>query len=276
MQTHPEAAGKLSVTGHSLGGALAQVSSQMYGLKGVTFDPGGAHNLVQSQEFRNWATSHGLPPQGRGVPESFSNYIVNKSGVSHLSGQHVGKQQIPVSGTAERSWISLMAGSAPSFFHIGGLAGTATYGASQGYDQTQRHSMDRIEKVFESAARTGSLNQIGMQFDGNAKIQLANLSKQIDRVQPGLTDTQNANLTFYVAHKSLNEGISLDSIDQLKSITTPSGKNILGISNADHSIIATADINKGIQIPAEQSLQAMMQPLEQTQAPAQQQRNMTV
>ncbi len=132
MDAHPEAAGKISVTGHSLGGALAQVSSQMYGLPGVTFDPGGAKNLVESQQFKNWAVEHGLPAHGLGVPKAFNNYIVNKSLVSHASGDQVSQNaHIPVSGIAGRSWFSQVAGEVP-FVRQGGLAGATVYGASKG------------------------------------------------------------------------------------------------------------------------------------------------
>ncbi len=78
------------VTGHSLGGALAQVVSQLFGFSGATFDPGGAQNLISSDEFRQIATEKVDNPDGVGVPTDFINYIVNGSAISGDSGDHVG------------------------------------------------------------------------------------------------------------------------------------------------------------------------------------------
>jgi hypothetical protein len=78
-------------TGHSLGGALAQVTSQMFGFDGATFDPSGAANVAGSIiEFNNWATSHNFPSQGQGVGTGFLNYLVTDSPISGWSGTHVG------------------------------------------------------------------------------------------------------------------------------------------------------------------------------------------
>ena len=143
MKNNPGAT--FTTTGHSLGGALAQVTSEMYGIKGSTFDPGGAANLVRSEEFNDWASNHGITPKG--VTSNFENFSVNSSAVSHGSGPHLGKVT-PITGIGNQSpedernrdrW---------------GAIGDA-------YDQAGRHSMDRIERVFEEASRTDRLNQIG-------------------------------------------------------------------------------------------------------------------
>jgi uncharacterized delta-60 repeat protein len=80
------------VTGHSLGGALSQAASQMFGFSGVTFDPGGAANLAS--KFNPWFVTIGdvfdIKWGGEGVPSSFLNYVVDGSLVSHLSGDHIG------------------------------------------------------------------------------------------------------------------------------------------------------------------------------------------
>jgi hypothetical protein len=74
-QTTPGGPYTVHVTGHSLGGAIAQVTHEMFDLPGRTFDPGGALNLVQSDEFKSWQASTtcivmtdcGVPTAIRGV-----------------------------------------------------------------------------------------------------------------------------------------------------------------------------------------------------------------
>ena len=83
---------EILVTGHSLGGALSQVTSQMFGFSGVTFDPGGAANLANT--FNPWfgilSVKYSIKWGGEGVSPSFLNYVVDGSLVSHLSGDHIG------------------------------------------------------------------------------------------------------------------------------------------------------------------------------------------
>ncbi|RDE50396.1 MAG: DUF4347 domain-containing protein, partial [Candidatus Accumulibacter meliphilus] len=86
--THDDA--NIYVTGHSLGGALAQVVSEMFGCSGATFDPGGATNIVESDEFGDAASDLKIQPVG--YPEGFINYVVYGSPISEESGPHVGEQ----------------------------------------------------------------------------------------------------------------------------------------------------------------------------------------
>ena len=85
------------VTGHSLGGALAQLSSQMFGLDGMTLDPLAAEKLLHTPEFRKYALELTQNPQGLGMPESFVNYGVTDSFVSNATGKQLGQLQ-PVPG----------------------------------------------------------------------------------------------------------------------------------------------------------------------------------
>ena len=82
---------KLLVTGHSLGGAIAQITAQAYGLDGSAIDPGAAARIVQTAEFREAALAAGLPPEGRGAAATFSNYLVAGSVVSNGTGDHIGE-----------------------------------------------------------------------------------------------------------------------------------------------------------------------------------------
>ena len=81
----------LLVTGHSLGGAIAQITGQAYGLDGSTIDPGAAASIVLRQEFNDAALAAGLPPGEVGMPSSFTNYLVADSLVSGASGVHLGQ-----------------------------------------------------------------------------------------------------------------------------------------------------------------------------------------
>ncbi len=80
---------KIYVTGHSLGGALAQVVSEMFGFSGATFDPGGAQNIASSPQFTATGIGMGILIPVR-HPSSFINYTIDGSAVSSWSGAHIG------------------------------------------------------------------------------------------------------------------------------------------------------------------------------------------
>jgi len=82
---------KILVTGHSLGGAIAQVVAHAYGLDGSTIDPGAAASIVQTDEFAAAALAAGLPAQGLGAAPSFTNHLVAGSLVSSATGVHLGQ-----------------------------------------------------------------------------------------------------------------------------------------------------------------------------------------
>ena len=126
---------EISVTGHSLGGGLAQISAKMYGFEGVTFDPAAAKNVVNSKEFREYARAHNLPEAGRGRGDEPHNYEVKWSVVSGSTGQHVWRSTELTGYHADDREVSR--------FNVG-----------------TRHSMNRIEEVFASAAIKGVLPRV--------------------------------------------------------------------------------------------------------------------
>ncbi|MFZ4524039.1 MAG: FG-GAP-like repeat-containing protein, partial [Chlorobium sp.] len=91
---YPEAA--ITVTGHSLGGGLAQVVSQMFRFSGATFDPVGTANVAASKAFQNIAQKYGIASTGNGVPPDFTNYLVDGSlisGTPLLTNDHLGNTE---------------------------------------------------------------------------------------------------------------------------------------------------------------------------------------
>lgn len=240
----------------------------MFGFPGATFDPGGAENLVQSAEFKQWAKQHGLPAQGLKTPSRFDNFIVNKSAVSNLSGQHVGNNpDIAVSGTAERSTFSNAIGSAP-YVRVGGLVGAGAYAASQGYDQLQRHSMDRIQEVFKTAAQTGYLNQIGQTTTNTPSTDIASLEGLHKVIGEGLegkrnvSEAEHENLAAYAAKKIQRQGFDTEKYSRI-SHEHFNGREFLHFIAKNEFDMLSIDVNKGAKIPAEQSLQEMQEQIQQ-------------
>lgn len=88
---------KIYVTGHSLGGAEAQIVSQMFGFDGMTLDPLAASRLVDTPEFQEYSLRLTQTEHGLGMPASFINYGVTESFVSHNTGQHLGPRR-PIPG----------------------------------------------------------------------------------------------------------------------------------------------------------------------------------
>ena len=91
---YPEAA--ITVTGHSLGGGLAEVVSQMFRFSGATFDPVGTANVAASNAFQKIAQKYGIASTGNGVPPDFTNYLVEGSPISGtplLTNDHLGNTE---------------------------------------------------------------------------------------------------------------------------------------------------------------------------------------
>ncbi len=82
------------VTGHSLGGSLAQLASKLFNLDGAAFDPGGAENLLESSAYHTWITGGMVQPGyplNQGPGDNFINYLISGSLVSHWpKADHVG------------------------------------------------------------------------------------------------------------------------------------------------------------------------------------------
>ena len=176
---------RIEVTGHSGGGAHAQVISHTFGWHGRSFDAPGAANIVESRGFRDWLDSNGIAAAGtpRFRPDPFDsgflNYKVNNSVVSHKAGPHLGDAQTISSlvgreGFASHArWATGILGGAVSETPLFGqalktvgrpasaLVRVAAHGSQHGVDALDRHDKHRIVETFEDAVRTGKLRTFG-------------------------------------------------------------------------------------------------------------------
>lgn len=185
---------QVQVTGHGLGGSLAQVASQVYDLRGSAFDPAGAANVLASDGFARWAQAHAQDDarvrawaKGGQQPwhEGFTNYTVNNSAFAHKSGPHLG-QTIAISGFTGRQgaidYARYFAGMAadvsadtldalpplldrsamiPRAIKRGAEALETGGALSKRGDISDRAGMERIERLFEQAVQTQKLPRWG-------------------------------------------------------------------------------------------------------------------
>lgn len=84
----------LLVTGHSQGGALSQLTGQLFGLDGAAFDPAGAFRQTLLPEFAAAAERVGISVNANQIPDSFRNYPVNDSLVPLGTGIHIGESRL--------------------------------------------------------------------------------------------------------------------------------------------------------------------------------------
>lgn len=173
---------EIEVTGHSLGGAGAQLLSHTFGWGGRTFDPAGAQNILASEGYEKWLGRNGITPKGapaydpqRPQNTGLLNYTVNDSVPSQNTGPHIGATE-PITALGGREniedymkyGVSKLAGlplAGPAVARAAGIGGPwvsmVMKGTSEGLDATERHDMDRIVRVFESAAEKDKLQQWG-------------------------------------------------------------------------------------------------------------------
>jgi hypothetical protein len=192
----------IEVTGHDIGGAHAQVVAHTFGWPGRAFDAHGAQNIVESDGYRQWLAEHGLkrpagiPGYDPGAPQedNFLTYQTRFHEPSNTTGPHLGQTQT-VSALAGRQGVKEYATYAvataeavvsevPVVGEIGygkalkaGTAGAEAardvvkHQAAQGVDAQTRGGMERMVRVFETAARENKLPTFGQ--DGPEPLQNA-------------------------------------------------------------------------------------------------------
>jgi Ca2+-binding RTX toxin-like protein len=109
---------ELLLTGHSLGGGIAQVAAAFFGFDGATFDPGGTDGVRNSKSFNEYRVKAQFDewevPAGT-VPADFTNYVVQYSAVSHYSGAHFPRDStVEVEGNLVRAAVKTVLESALS------------------------------------------------------------------------------------------------------------------------------------------------------------------
>lgn len=146
---------KLLVTGHSLGGAIAQVVAYAYGLDGSTIDPGAAQRIVGTEEFRAAALAAGLQENNWGAPDSFTNRLVGGSMVSGSTGPHIGSTSfIPSLGfSGEQALTAFLIGMANPLAGFGYLIATDQF--------SNKHSADQISQALQLMAGTVDPSVVG-------------------------------------------------------------------------------------------------------------------
>lgn len=202
---------KIEVTGHSLGGAHAQVVAHTFGWGGRTFDAPGAKNIIESEGYAIWCKNNGVTPPGAPAyehgtvqPTSLLNYTVNNSVVNERTGDHIGTK-FSISSLAGREgvlehgqWaVGLISGAlaeTPLLDQtLGRVVGPGSKwveylvkGAAIGADATERHDMSRISRAFQEDVADG--RAIPRQYGGTGPGTDGDRRLAHDPAQPGHPD----------------------------------------------------------------------------------------
>ena len=148
----------LLVTGHSLGGAIAQVAAQAYGLDGSTIDPGAAFRIVQTVGFRTATLLAGLPEGGLGASSTFTNYLVAGSTISGGTGEHIGHtSSLPsLTFSGEQALTSFLIGLINPFAGLAYAAVTDQFGNKHASAQVSQ-ALGLLAGIEDGSAAPGSL-----------------------------------------------------------------------------------------------------------------------
>ena len=109
---------------------------------------------------------------------------------------------------------------------------------------------------------------------------IESLVNKIGEILPvNINITLGNNISLYCANKCVKEGLALDNVGKVSLEQTDTGKNLVCMTSTDGQQFVTADMNKGMQVPAEQSAEAISQQYTQQQQQAieqQQQKSVAV
>ena len=143
-----------TVTGHSLGGGLAQLVSAQFDLGGVTVDALGAARLTGLSELNSAGFT--FPFAGT---TALDNYLVTRSVVPGLSSSYIGRTN-PIDIEGQVSIIPILLG-----FAANPLAGLALLFGQVGRDLIASHSSANIYAYFQSQTRAGqALTEVMKEF----------------------------------------------------------------------------------------------------------------
>ncbi len=138
----------ITVTGHSLGGTLAQLAADVFGWDGVTFDAPGAKNLTDNTGFTPWLTRY---QHSFGHAGALTNYTVVGSAISSGTGPSIGTETSVDTGAG--------LGALPVIGAIGIGPAAAIAIAAGAIDQYQRHAIANIYSYLQAQSKAGHLLQ---------------------------------------------------------------------------------------------------------------------
>lgn len=154
---------RIIVVGHSLGGGIAQLISNMFHVNGVSFDAPGALKITESAGYRAAEAAYASDVD-KSQPVTLLNYTSNGSLISGV-GSHIGEvvniDPIGGSGTVLSvvSFFALFVGGPVSFLALGGL-GLGNILRLHGIEGTERAFWAKVLLEKELSADLGSLTQI--------------------------------------------------------------------------------------------------------------------
>lgn len=176
---------KVLVTGHSLGGALAQIVAQAYGFDGSTIDPGAAMRIVQTPEFRAATIAAGLKEGGEGASSDFTNHLVVDSVISGGTGEHVG-------GTSYLPSLTFNGEQALQAFLIGLVNPFAGFAYVIGTDQfSNKHPSEQVSQALSllSGAQEGGAFPSGS-VTFSRKIERYEFNETAGEIKPVYSQTE--------------------------------------------------------------------------------------
>jgi len=102
IRNNPEYAGyKISTSGHSLGGGIAQLLSKTFGFTGISTDAPGAARIADSQDYKDFVTKIGITPVEK---VNFVNFTEKGSPVNKF-GEHIGTEMNFNIVSDKKTWL---------------------------------------------------------------------------------------------------------------------------------------------------------------------------
>lgn len=141
----------ITVTGHSLGGALAQLAADVFGWGGVTFDAPGVSRLTNNQQFQDFFVDN--PGLSFGNVGALTHYTVEGSVISSIPG-HIGGNPVIIdtgAGLGLTDMVKIAKTPVPVAIVINLVA--------TGYDQLEKHSIANIYEYLQAQSDAGYVLQ---------------------------------------------------------------------------------------------------------------------
>jgi hypothetical protein len=216
---------------------------------------------------KDWLEKHDISPVGapgyqHGIVQrqSFLNYTVNNSVVSHESGDHIG-EKMSISSLVGRegikahaAWAAGLLGGALSETPLLGKAAGMAYGINERWisgianaanvagDASDRHDMSRIVRLFQKAVENG--RELPYQFGDAAE------PSRSDRTAPDPRQPGHADHAMYeqikdgVAKSHQEQGRPFDEGGERIAVSLLVAAKQAGLDRVDH-VVASVGANPG-------------------------------